>query len=54
MIEEKELNWIKIGEQHSPSSYLGFAEFIDSTHRYRKQIRADGYEEVFKLSGRKL
>ena len=51
---EKELEWVKIGEQTSPSSYLGFEEYVDTTNTYCKQVWNDGYEEVFELAGRKL
>ena len=54
MLKEKELEWIKIGEHTSPSSYLGFEDYIDTTKTYHKQVWKDGFEEIFKLSGRKL
>jgi hypothetical protein len=51
---EKELEWVKIGEHTSPSSYLSFEEYVDTTNTYCKQVWTDGYEEVFELAGRKL
>jgi hypothetical protein len=54
MSKEKELEWVKVGEQTSPSSCLGFEEYIDTTNQYCKQVWNDGYEEVFEIAGRKL
>ena len=51
---DKELEWVKIGEHESGSSYLSFEEYVDTTKRYCKQVWNDGYEEVFELSGKKL
>lgn len=54
MIEEKELEWIKIAEHHALSAAVSFEECVDSTKRFCKQVWNDGYEEVFELSGRAL
>ena len=51
---ERELEWVKIGEHYSPSSYLAFEEYVDTTNQYCKQVWNDGFEEVFELAGRKL
>ena len=51
---ERDLEWVKIGEHGSPSSYLGFEEYVDTTNTYCKQVWNDGYEEVFELAGKKL
>ena len=53
-LKEKELEWVKIGEHKSGSSYLSFEEYVDTTNQYCKQVWNDGYEEVFELSGRKI
>jgi hypothetical protein len=53
MSKEKELEWVKVGEQTSPSSCLSFEEYIDTTIQYCKQDWNDGYEEVFELASRR-
>lgn len=54
MVEDKELEWIKLETVTSPFSYQAFEEYIDSTHTYCKQVWRDGYVEIFELAGKKL
>ena len=54
MPKEKELEWVKVGEHESGSSYLAFEEYTDTTNQYCKQVWNDGHEEVFELADRKL
>ena len=51
---DKELEWDKVNCEGSPYILQPFTDYIDKTKLYRKQVWFDGYEEIFRLSGRKL
>jgi hypothetical protein len=54
MLKEKELVWIKISDGGPLHTHLSAADYVDTTKQNSKQVREDGYEETFELSGENI